>query len=356
MKHLKSETTKIFLLLLLSISIVSCQKKSPNEGFIFKTEAHVDLLFHVLAHIDLGNDAANRYSEDYIKKIFNEKMKLGIKTDLINRINSIKDISISASGLQMIGFIPFYIGDYEGFIKGLNWLATDSKEKNQNERLNSFKTTFITSQKQRDFMSEFSRILDNEYQTFYRDYWKKEQERLAAIKRQFEEFVKTNGEKVFSPVMKKEKKNAVVYLCLSMTRAGKGFSSRDRFGAAVKFPEKREEFLPSFIMAIHEMTHQFSSSLVMKAENLDYSQRSTVVGSEGYRIHLASEYGVIYADNLLFQKFLPEYLRDYCLFFLEAFEQDVKDKSLEELENMFKMSIKLSEKSIEAITDYVNKL
>jgi len=102
-----------------------------------------------------------------------------------------------------------------------------------------------------------------------RDYWKKEQERLADMKGQFEEFLKTNGEKAFSPVMKKEKKNAVVYLCLSMTRAGKGFSSRDRFGAAVKFPEKREEFLPSFIMAIHEMTHQFSSSLVMKAENLD---------------------------------------------------------------------------------------
>jgi len=162
-----------------------------------------------------------------------------------------------------------------------------------------------------------------------RDYWKKEQERLANIREQFEEFVKTNGENVFSPVMKKEKKKAVVCLCLSMTRAGRGFSLEDRFGAAVKFPERREEFLASFITAIHEMTHQFSNALVMKAENIDLFQRSTAAGSEGYRIHMASEYGVIYADCLLFKKFLPEYLRDYCLFFLKAFEKDVKDKSLE---------------------------
>jgi hypothetical protein len=356
MKYCKNKTMISLILFSFAFSIGFCQEKSTSDNFIFKTEVHVDLLFHALAHMDLGNDASNLYSEDYIKNISMEKQKLGIKTDLKNQMDSIKEIFISDNSLRMINFIPFYIGDYEEFIRGLRWLATDSKEKNQNETLNSFKTRVMTSQKQRDFISEFSRILDNEYQTFYRDCWKKEQGRLAAIKGQFEEFVTTNGEKIFSPIMKKEKKDAVVYLCLSMTRNGRGFGSRNRFGAAIKFPEKGEEFLPRLIMAIHEMTHQFSDALVMKAENIDYSQSSTMAGSEGYRVHMASEYGVIYAEYLLFQKFLPEYLRDYVLYFSDDSDKKVKDKTTEELVKIFKTHIKLSDKSIGSITDYINKL
>jgi hypothetical protein len=156
--------------------------------------------------------------------------------------------------------------------------------------------------------------------------------------------------------MKKEKKNAVVYLCLSMTRYGRGFRARGRFGAAVKFPGIKEEFLPGFIMAIHEMTHQFSDSLVMKAENMDRSQSDTAEGSEGYRVHLASEYGVIYADYLLFQRFLPDYLRDYLLFFSDDSDKDAEDKPTEELTKIFKADIQLSDRSIESITNYINEL
>jgi hypothetical protein len=344
------------VILLLALPMGFGQETSANENFVFKTEVHVDLLFHVLAHLDLGDDDANLYSEDYIKNISTEKQKLGLRTDLKEKMDSIKDTFLADSGLRMIDFFPFYVVDYEEFMKGLNWLATDSKETTQNQVLNRFKTRYFTTQKQRDFIKVFAAILDHEYQTFYRDYWEKEQERLAAVKGQFEAFLTRNGEKVFSPVMKKENKNAVVYFCLSMTRYGRGFHSKERFGAAVKFPDKREEFLPNFFMAIHEMTHEVSDPLVMEAEKMDRSQSDTAAGSEGYRVHLASEYGVIYADYLLFQKFLPEYLKDYCLFFLEAFEKDLKDISPEELENMFRASLKLSDKSVAAIAGYVNKL
>jgi hypothetical protein len=81
-----------------------------------------------------------------------------------------------------------------------------------------------------------------------------------------------------------------------------------------------------------------------------------VEGSEGFKIHMAVEYGAIYLDYLLFQKSLPEYLKDFLLFYSEAPEKKVKDKSIEELENMFKTNIKVSAKSIEYIADYVNKL
>ena len=205
-------------------------------------------------------------------------------------------------------------------------------------------------------MGECARILDHEYRSFYRDYWEKEQTRLAASKAQFEEFVTANGEKIFSPVMKKENKKARVYLCLSMTRNGRGFHSKDRFGGAVKFPEKREEFPPLFIMAIHEMTHQFSDALVMKAEKMERSKSDTAEGSEGYRIHMASEYGVIYADYLLFQKYLPGYLKDYLVFFWDGPEEEARDKSMEELLKAFKTWIKLSDKSSAAITGYINRL
>ena len=331
-------------------------QRDSSDDFVFRTEVHADILLHAMAHMDIGKDDSSRYSEDYIKGISLEKQKLGLKADLKNKMDAIKDVYISDNGLRRIRFLPFFVADYEEFITGLNWLATDSIETAQNQFLNSFKKRYLTTQEQRDFIKDFAAILDHEYQAFYRDYWKKEQERLATIKGQFEEFAARNGRRVFSPVMKKEKKNAVVFLCLSMTRAGRGFSSQNRFGAAVKFPETREEFLPSFFMAVHEMTHQFSTALVMKAENMESSQRSTAAGSEGYRIHLASEYGAIYADYLLFRKFLPEYLKDYCLFFLGSFEKNAKDASPEELEKMFRATFEFSDKSVAAIADYINKL
>jgi len=332
------------------------QDKPPNDNFIFKTEVHVDLLLHLLAHMDIGKDAASLYSEDYIKNIAQEKEKLGLRADLKTEMDAIKDVFISDSGLRYIDFLPFYVGDYEELLTGMRWLATETNEKTQNEVLNSFRRDFSTTLKQRNFMSEFARILDHEYRSFYRDYWEKEQTRLAASKAQFEEFVTANGEKIFSPVMKKENKKARVYLCLSMTRNGRGFHSKDRFGGAVKFPEKREEFPPLFIMAIHEMTHEFSDALVMKAEKMERSKSDTAEGSEGYRIHMASEYGVIYADYLLFQKFLPGYLKDYLVFFWDGPEEEARDKSMEELLKAFKTWIKLSDKSIGAITGYINRL
>jgi hypothetical protein len=308
-----------------------------------------------LAHIDTGNDAANLYSEDYVKKILNEKQKLGINADLTNKLNSIKDIFIPDKGLRTIDFFPFGFSNYEEFLKGLNWLATNSNEKNQNDTLNLYRTR-ITTQKQRDFIGKFSGILDHEYQTFYRDYWKKEQARLSVIKGQFEEFVKTNGEKILSAVMIKEKKKTEFYLCLSMTQNGRGFRSRYGFGAAVKFPENKEEFLPSFITSAREITLQITNPIISKAENIDTSHISTMEGSEGFKIHMAVEYGAIYLDYLLFRKSLPEYLKDFLLFYSEAPEREVKDKSIEELEKMFKTSVKLSEKSIKYITDYVKQL
>jgi hypothetical protein len=356
MKYHQNRITVGLISFLFAFAMGFGQETSASDKFVFKTEVHVDLLLHVLAHMDIGKDAASLYSEEYIKNISLEKQKLDLKTDLKSKMDVIKDVFISDSGLRMIDFLPFYVGDYEELIEGLRWLATETEEKTQNEALNRFRADFSRSQKQRDFIGSFSRLLVNEYQTFYRDYWEKEQERLAAVKRQFEEFVTTNGKKVFSSIMKKENKGAVVFLCLSMTRNGRGFSARDRFGGAVKFPEKTEEFLPGFITAIHEMTHQFSDALVWKAEGVDYSQSSTVEGSEGYRVHMASEFGVIYADYRLFQKFLPEYLKDYLLFFSEAFGKDVKGKSLDELEKMFSASIKLSDKSKKAIANYIDKL
>jgi len=63
-----------------------------------------------------------------------------------------------------------------------------------------------------------------------------------------------NGEKLLSAVIKKEKKKTEFYSCLSMTRYGRGFYSRYGFGAAVKFSEKKDEFIPSFITSAREIT------------------------------------------------------------------------------------------------------
>ncbi|MGB7294982.1 MAG: hypothetical protein WBC70_05275 [Candidatus Aminicenantales bacterium] len=40
---------------------------------ILRTEVQVDLFFHCLAHMDIGEDASNLYSEAYIARIAREK-------------------------------------------------------------------------------------------------------------------------------------------------------------------------------------------------------------------------------------------------------------------------------------------
>jgi hypothetical protein len=116
--------------------------------------------------------------------------------------------------------------------------------------------------------------------------------------------------------MRKYNKRCVIYLCLSMTQNGRGFGSPGIFGAAVKFPESQEEILASFFISLHEMTHQFVDEITLKSAAAEPGAASTMSGSEGYQIHLLTEKAVIYADYLLCQKFLPEYLEDYFRFFL----------------------------------------
>ncbi|SHJ29145.1 hypothetical protein SAMN05444401_2625 [Clostridium amylolyticum] len=52
-----------------------------NETFHFETTLHIDILYHLLAHMDLGQDFTNLYSMEYINTMEGEKYNLSIRNN-----------------------------------------------------------------------------------------------------------------------------------------------------------------------------------------------------------------------------------------------------------------------------------
>jgi hypothetical protein len=287
-----------------------------QDEVIFRMEVHADLVFHLLAHMDIGEDASSLYSPDYINMINREKARLAGATEpLEEKLAAAKKIYVPDQKLRMVNFLPFYCNGFESLWQGLKWLAEEEKGKSPNPDLSYFEQDFHSPEAKK-FLSLFAFSMKSEYESFYKDYWERRQKELLPLKEKFSKFWRDKGLKFMRPAMRKYNKRCVIYLCLSMTQYGRGFIYPDIFGAAVKFPEIQEEILASFFFSIHEMTHQFMDEITLKSAAAKPGAASTMSGSEGYQIHLLMEKAVIYADYLLCQKFLPEYLEDYVRFFL----------------------------------------
>jgi len=326
---------------------------SERMDVILRTEVQADLFFHALAHMDIGPDASSLYSRAYIERISRDKIPKNIDPFwLTNEMNKIRDIYIRNQKLRLVNFIPFLFKDVEQLLAGLKWLSGDMEGNSPHEFLPRFKQEFSSSPDSQRFLRSLAEILETEYQHFYRRYWSYQQERLGSLKDRFRSLWEETGTKLIGPVMK-EKQGVVVYLCLSMTRNGRGFALGNHFGAAVKFPEKEDEILSSFFMSIHEMTHLFLDEWTLRQYGHPKAPSSSRSGSEGYDLHLFKERAVLYADYLLCKRIVPALLPDYLIMFLELFmelnREDLAGLSPAKAENLFKARVSLGEKATQAL-------
>lgn len=329
---------------------------NPME-IILRSEVHVDLFFHCLAHMDIGMDASSLYSQAYVNRIARDKRTNNLdSTWLIREIDKIKDIYIPDQNLRMVNFLPFQFMNVEQLLEGLKWLSGDLQGNSPQPFLAFFRQRYFSSPGAQSFLRTLTEILVVEYQTFYREFWKRQNGQKMALKNRFRTLFEESGLKLLGPALK-GKKGVIIYLCLSMTRNGRGFSSGDYFGAAVKFPEEEKEIMRSFFFSIHEMTHLFLDEWTLRQSGYPDAPGSTRSGEEGYDIHLLKESAVLYADYLLCKKIQPTFLTDYLLTFLElSGEGDWGNLARflpTKLEKLFKVRISLTAKTGQLLETFI---
>jgi len=351
--------------LFLSIMLIGLAGSGHSLGYsgnepveiILRTEVQVDLFFHCLAHLDIGQDASSLYSETYVHRISREKNQQGLDPAwLTGEMAKIRDIYVCDQKLRMVNFIPFLFKSVDQLLAGLEWLSTNLEGNSPQELLPYFKQEFFSSLDSRRFLRSFAGILEAEHLNFYLRYWEHQQGRLGALKARFRSLWEEAGIKLMRPVME-EKQGVVVYLCLSMTRNGRGFAMGKYFGAAVKFPEKEDEIMESFWMSIHEITHLFLDKWTLHQHENPNATSSTLSGDEGYDVHLFKERAVLYADYLLCRTIVPALLPDYLQLFLELLGEekraDLASLPRAELEKLFKARVPLPEKTVQMLETFI---
>lgn len=320
------------------------------EVFHFGTEFHIDILYHLLAHMDLGQDFTNLYSKKYINTIEGEKYNLGISNDGVEeKLNNIKDIYIR-NNLHILNFLPYKFNSYDEFIEALVWLAGDSTVEHDDSFMRICKEKYFISVESKVFLREFIKIMQYEKESFYENYWCKKQKELENVKYKFIDLCNKKLSKIFLPIIKYENKQPLIYLSLSMTCNGRGgFTSKKFLNAAVKFPQREEEFIESFFTAIHEMTHQFVDDITFKA--MGVNDKFMVID---YDTHNIRESAVIYTDYLLCKKYLPEHLEKYLSFMLNGSEHNNGNSktSINDLEEEFNKKFQVPKEVLGGVLEY----
>jgi len=276
----------LIILLLTNCPLIFCstskfEQKTELELEI-KYSKYFDLVFHVLAYLKVHN-ASNLYDTKYIEKMAIEKQNF--EYDIIPKINLLQEYYNNNFGrLGMINFLPFYSTDFNNI-------------KNVFINFNQF-----TAEDIKYFINPFVEIMENE-STFFFDYWDKLYNDNEVLRHLTEKRMKTELEK-FSCIFEYYNKSPSVFLSFTITRNGRGFSGIDSFfSAAIPFPESDGNFMNSFLMMLHEYTHQFTDDLLNRSINM-------IDGS-----HALSENVVILTDYYLIKSIDETLIQDYFKLF-----------------------------------------
>ncbi len=250
------------------------------EKVEIKTSFPLDMVYHLLAHLDLAGNPANLYSPSYVQAI--EEAEAKKAPDLGRALQSLgKVYRDNFQSLAAINFIPYYTGDIPSLVKTL---------------LNYPGFTLLDRD---DFIKPFCSLMEEE-EGFFRGYW---EGRLAANAENIESFAFYLADQFakIEPFFRNAQRRPEVYLSVSLTRYGRGFPVEGLLAAAVPLPKSPKEYEGTFLQLFHEYTHPLTDGFLK--EEIKMSDDS----------HNLSERLVIVADYYLLERLnpglLPAYLR-----------------------------------------------
>lgn len=215
-----------------------------NIDFIY--QKHIDLVFHILAHIKVSNPS-DLFSESYIKE-----MSAAIKDDEISfPLSAVDYYNQNFYRLGIINFLPFFSQNIEELIQ----LLRNYNGFNEND-----KELFIYS---------FVDLLIK-HSTKYFEFWDKQFDKEKSSRLLIE---KTLRDKInsYSFIFDYYKKSAKAWLSFSITKNGRGIGEiSDSFSAAVPYPFVYDDNLyNTFFTLLHEYTHQFTDTILNADINME---------------------------------------------------------------------------------------
>ena len=303
-------------------------KRTQQAEIVFIYSKCVDLVYHVLAYMQVCNDS-NLYSEEYIREFETYRTASEFSYDLKYAMTKIQQ---------------YYNQHFErlGIVNFLPLAQPDESFEELKERLLNYPG--FTREDKDFFVEPFVTALEKE-SFIYFPYWESEYrntyDRREKCETQLESLLRPCG-RVFSHY---QKNRAVAFLSLSITCNGRGLQSQDVFFAAVPLPQNEREVEQAFFQLFHEYTHQFTDVLLNRAIRMDDGT------------HDLSENLVILTDYFIIKKIREEMVKEYLSWisaicggagapfdeaaFLELFRipPDLKEMMLKEVEDIFREEI-----------------
>ena len=219
---------------------------------VFLYSKFVDLVYHVLAHMQVSN-ASNLYSETYIRMFEPYREENGFSFDLKSAVNEIQGYyNQNFERLGVVNFLPFAQID---------------------EDLDTLKSRFLhhagfTREDKINFIEPFVSALEKESLVYF-PYWESVYRRTADERKLCEEQITTLLQP-YELVFEHDRKNQVgAFLSFSMTCNGRGLYRQDGFFAAVPMPKGERDIIYAFFQLLHEYTHQFTDALLHTAIRMD---------------------------------------------------------------------------------------
>jgi hypothetical protein len=251
-----------------------------GKSMTIKFSKAFDLVFHALAHMKVDN-ASNLYHSDYAVNMFKQKQAAGFAYDISFALSEISHYyNANFERLGVINFLPFYFTDFE-------------EMKNCFIQYNGF-----TQEDADNFIKPFISILDMESDFFF-PWWDKQDSENEARKTALANRINTNFEP-FAPIFAYYQKAPQIYLSYTLTANGRGFGGfPEYFTALAPFPKTDAETDFVFFTLLHEITHQFTDSLVNSNINMQDGS------------HDLSEKMVVLADYYLLETLCPAGLDTY---------------------------------------------
>ena len=254
----------------------------PVAEIVFIYSKCVDLVYHVLAYMQVYNDS-NLYSEKYIREFERYRRTSEFSFDLRRTTTKIQQ---------------YYNQHFErlGIVNFLPLIQPDESFEALKERLLNY-PGFMREDK--DFFVEpFVTALEKESLIYFL-YWESEyriaHDRRKKCEARLESLLRL-CDRVFSHY---QKNRAAAFLSFSITCNGRGLQSPDAFFAAVPLPQNERDVEQAFFQLFHEYTHQFTDVLLNRTIRMDDGT------------HDLSENLVILTDYFIIKKIREEMAKEY---------------------------------------------
>jgi hypothetical protein len=311
------------LLLLIAITLSGCtpggEKALSNIKVSYIVSEPLDFIQHLVAHVDLGENAATNYDPAYVQRV--KELKAGYLEsipDLEKELRSTRALGMDLVHLQVLGIYCENPGELVECIRVLagEELSPTGLSKAAADTVASLSQRLSLTPDERQLITLFSRVAAKEYETFYREYHARNQDFFEKQMRLFTGFMSEEGLRAVAPSFWRGGLVKIT-VWLSETRRvnGLGLNYGGGMGAVVRLPDNEDTVDYSYFFLVHELTHFMSDGITYRVTGYDPGERDTASGTKGYVVHRAVEEAAILADYWMFKSAsgdLAERYLEFC--------------------------------------------